>query len=339
MKLKIFTENPYKYKNHILKFWSEYLPQTSSSRYDWLVNSNPAGETIWFFASDLEKDKVIGTVSIIPREIMVDGKLLRAGIVGDFMVDSNYRVLGPALRLQKAVISNYSKFGFDFLYSIPNPSSEKILKRVGYKEVGKWYKLVKPINLKYYIEKYLSKKLSNFFRPLLILSNKFYLSQKKNVKGYLEEGIISKERLNNIWKLSIEKNSCLRGVHSYVFLEWRFFQNKSQKYQIISFRKNKNSDILAYAITKKKNFSLYIEYINFVSSLDMFHFLYNLSIYAKERGLNGICITVFQNHNIVKLLKKMGFIITDKSNFELLSFDPGNKIVNYDWCLFESDII
>ena len=103
-KFKIFQDNPKKYKKEILSFWEEYLPGTSPKRLEWM-NENPAGPVIWIFAVEEKTGKLAGTISLFPKQLFVNGKMVKAAILGDFMLHKKFRVFGPVLDLLKETIT------------------------------------------------------------------------------------------------------------------------------------------------------------------------------------------------------------------------------------------
>ena len=151
-KFKILQTEPFELKSTILKFWEKYLPGTSPERFDWL-QSNPEGPTVWLFAFDVESNELAGTISIMKRDMFLNGKLIHAGVIGDFMVSDKYRVFGPAIQLQKAVIESKRDLNLDFLYTVPNPASLKLSLRVGFLEKIKMRHMVRPLKMDQYILK------------------------------------------------------------------------------------------------------------------------------------------------------------------------------------------
>ena len=85
----IIQADPDKYKNEILTLWKNNLPDTPRGRLEWMKNKLE-GQPIWYLAIYEETGKVAGSVSIIPRNIRVNGKTNSAGILGDFMVEKPF---------------------------------------------------------------------------------------------------------------------------------------------------------------------------------------------------------------------------------------------------------
>ena len=164
-KFRIITGGPSRYKEEIARFWREYLPGTPPERFDWM-RTNPAGPAIWFFAIEEKTSTLAGTISLMPKDMLVDGSPVRACIMGDYMIGGRYRVFGPALDLQKAVTKDFSNLGFRFIYTVPNQASIKIIERMGFVEMMRLRTLIKPVKALPYLKKYVNPTLARFAAPV-----------------------------------------------------------------------------------------------------------------------------------------------------------------------------
>ena len=245
-KFKIIHNEGVRYKKDILQFWDDYLPGTPHTRFDWMQN-NPAGPPVWFLAIDTDSENLLGTVSVMPRKFVLNGTVIRAGIIGDYMVHRNHRVFGPALQLQKMVIEKMSDIGFNFIYSVPNAYSLKVLEKVGYKQISKLCCLVKPLKVEYYLGKYANIHLSKFVAPMLngilkLLSKETYLRSD----GFVEEVLNINDSFDILWNAVVKQQSGLIGDHSATYLEWRYFNNPVNKYRLLTYKDTIKKELLGY---------------------------------------------------------------------------------------------
>jgi hypothetical protein len=118
----------------------------------WLHETNPAGpDAVWLArAAD---GRPIGTAAIHGRRIVVDGRVYRAGQAADFVVDPAARGFGPALALQRAVMTACDSGEFAFLYGFPNAPARAIFERIGYRP-GKSRRLARPLRSQPYLARY-----------------------------------------------------------------------------------------------------------------------------------------------------------------------------------------
>ena len=247
-KFNIIQSDPLEYKDQILEFWEENLPGTPPRRFEWM-QENPAGPAVWFFAFEENKNELVGTISIMPREMVLNGKLIKAGIVGDFMVSNHYRVFGPALSLQKKVIESMSKYGFDYIYTVPNQASLTMNLRAGYVNAVKLVYLVKPIHSAHYLQKYLNEKLSTYIGYIFDVVLKIFSKETWLFStGHFDEIKIVNGSFDAIWDEVQKLETGLIGNHSAEFIDWRYFKNPISGFRIIALRSKAEGMLLGYVI-------------------------------------------------------------------------------------------
>lgn len=88
-------------------------------RFDWRHSLNPAGESWSWFMYDTSTLATVAMTTLFPRHMRVSGQKTRGGQVGEFAVDSNYRSLGPAVRLQRATFEPVNGGDLLFCYDCP----------------------------------------------------------------------------------------------------------------------------------------------------------------------------------------------------------------------------
>lgn len=248
--------DPIQYKDQILKLWEEYLPGTPPGRLEWMHLGNPAGSTIWFCAFDNKTNEMAAVISVMPKEFILNGKPIRAGILGDFMVGNKYRVFGPNLILPKTVLSNLANLGFKFIYTIPNTESVKLIKRVGFKNAGTLYNMIMPLDTRYYLKKYLNAITAIILAPLLrlglkIISKETYIS----ATGIFEEAVEIDESFNSLWNNIGQNESNMFGKSGSNYLKWKYFQNPLYKFRILTYRENRKEDLsgfIAFTIDQRR---------------------------------------------------------------------------------------
>jgi hypothetical protein len=324
--------DPVKYKEQIIKFWEEYLPGTPAQRFDWLNNGNPAGPAIWFFAHDCKNNELAGVISIMPKEIIIEGRTIRGGILGDFMVSNKYRVFGPNLQLPKTVLSRLSDFGFNFAYTIPNPESEKILKRVGFKNAGVIHSLVKPLKTRHYLNKYLSSFAGRFMSPfadigLRIISRETYIS----AAGVFEETSVIDETFDLLWdKIKLQQPHMI-GDHNPSYITWRYLQNPLYKFRVLTYKEEFKGDLLGFIVFTIVQGKLYIFDIIAVSRTYIHKLLKKIVSIGWNENCLSINIDVFETNPLLPILKSFRFFDA-RGDIAVYSF--GEQITSFQNCHF-----
>jgi GNAT superfamily N-acetyltransferase len=124
----------------VLELCLRSLPGFTSARYAKYFERNPLGPPAFVIARD-PTGKAVGTAGLHPTEMLVDGQVRPAAVAGDFVVDEAFRGFGPAVALQRSLLSLCSQRGWAFAYGLPNPAASAVLKRVGYRELGEFVRL------------------------------------------------------------------------------------------------------------------------------------------------------------------------------------------------------
>ena len=91
-------------KSSILKVLTLNLYKNYEQKFIWNYENNPYESTYCWVARKEDTPHIIGTVALFPRKYLIKGEVSCAYIVGDFAINKEHRVFGPAVPLQKMVI-------------------------------------------------------------------------------------------------------------------------------------------------------------------------------------------------------------------------------------------
>jgi len=105
------------------------------AKFDWFYLGCPFGEPLLRVLHHEPTGAAVGVAAAGPRRMLADGAALGAGVLVDMAVKAEHRSLGPALTLQKAILSAGVE-RFQLLYGFPNPKAAPVFKRVGYSELA-----------------------------------------------------------------------------------------------------------------------------------------------------------------------------------------------------------
>src|SRR5688572_13867646 len=100
------------HKDALANIWRENMSDSGiagviDARMDWLYRQNPLGPTAtWLVVEDASKE-VVGCASLYPRNVWIDGQVMRAGIGIDLAIQKQHRVAGPAVILQRAIVKQH----------------------------------------------------------------------------------------------------------------------------------------------------------------------------------------------------------------------------------------
>lgn len=336
MRFEIIRENPERYKNDIIRMWAEYLPDTAPGRYEWLANGNPAGNTIWYFALEKARNELAGVITVIPKELFLDRKKIRVGILGDFMIEKKYRVFGPTLQLPKAAISDMEEIGFEFIYTIPNTESKIVMERIGFRNIGIEMFLVRPIKTLHILHKYLPAALA---KPASIFVDKIikYSSHDtyKIHDDTCEEVFEFDSSFDQLWEHKRgEDIGLIVGDHSSEYLNWRYLKNPEHSFRIIAYKEK--GRLLGYVVFYIENYSLYIYDVFVLREKDIFSLINKIVRIAEESNCNSVSISILDKNPILKSLKMCGFVNKEQDAVTVLYQGESKRVVN-KWLFFFCD--
>lgn len=245
----LVIDDPSPYKDQIFKMWDDYLPGTPHERLMWLSQGNPAGAAKWVLAINESINEVVGTLSCLPKDIHVENRILKLGILGDFMVRSNYRTFGPALQLQRFISEHYSDLGFDFLCTIPNKESVKIIERVGFRPSRSLCCYSKPLAIKPYLHRYMPSPMAAMVAPIvnigaIIVSWGIYAVSH----GVLEECRFFDQSFDVFFDTLNSRATVPLSQRSSDYLNWRYTFSPLSGMRYITFRRSKDAKLSGYMI-------------------------------------------------------------------------------------------
>ncbi|GGK08995.1 hypothetical protein [Luteimonas terricola] len=128
----------------ILGLWRGNLGEDArmARKYDWFYRQCPLGAPLTLLLRHEESGEWVGVGSAGPRQMLMGGSRVLAGVLVDLAVLPVHRSLGPALILQTALMKAGAK-RFELLYGFPNPKAAAVFKRVGYAPLGELTRYVR----------------------------------------------------------------------------------------------------------------------------------------------------------------------------------------------------
>lgn len=327
--------DPWRYREKIVQFWSDNLPGTPIERFEWLVKGNPAGPAAWFVAFDDASQNIAGMISVLPRELKSDGKTIRAGILGDFMVAQKYRVLGPSISLLKAALKSSSDLGYAFIYTIPNSQSEKMIQHVGFKEVGRLFYLAKPLRIYNYLEKYIgsiaARTIGGFIEfGIKVLSRETYYPSR----GIIEDVSVIDGSFDQLSEMVMKRENRISGNCTKEFLTWRYLKNPHYVFRIAAL-KDMEGGLRGYAVYVIEGNCLEIYDLVARDNSVVQQLIRYVARVGRRSDCKSVYITVGPNSPWRDILKWNLFFDT-KFDMKLYSWGNG-ELAKKEWCFFAGD--
>jgi hypothetical protein len=194
-------------------------------KYTKYYESNPLGPPSLWFARDNESGAFVGMTALFPTTLRVAGELVPAAIGGDFAVDEGHRGLGPAVALQRATTSVLPERDMRCAYGSPNESSEPIVGRAGYADVGRLTRFVKLLTARPVVERYvrrprLASLASVAAGPVVSLLSRERLHRRSG-RFSVEEPDLFDDRFASLWEVARDHQGAT-SERTPDLLNWRY---------------------------------------------------------------------------------------------------------------------
>lgn len=347
MSYSIITADLSKNKKDIYNIWEKNYPGVFETKFQWIYEKNPAGSALVWLVRHDDSGEFVGTTALFPRRFVVDGKSLTGGITGDLLVNKDHRSAGPALMLQRNVLSACQEKTVDFIYGFPNKAAEPILKRTGYKVLGERVRLVKilktaPQLSKLPFGKYWGFFLSPFldFLVKLMSIETWHFGEKNFACKEIQE---FDARFDRLWK-KVDRQFTVTGERMASYLTWRFLEVPQSR-----------NKIFAVFDKDKRYIRGYIIYFHGTDSVEVKDFYYeqdkkilvalfsNFFRYVKLSGAQSATMHLLENENVISQMKTLGFT-ERKDGAKVLVYFPKEALSEFsslqdkdNWLLFQSD--
>jgi hypothetical protein len=195
------------------------------AKYVKYYENNPLGTPSLFLARENESGSLVGMAALFPTVLWIAGERVPAGIGGDFAVDEGHRGFGPALALQRATVPALSERGLKCAYGSPNSSSEPIIARVGYADVGRMTRFVKLLSARPLVDRYVSRPrlaslASAVAGPLVSILSRERLHRRSR-RFSVEQPELFDDRFTSLWELA-RRQLGVTSERNAELLNWRY---------------------------------------------------------------------------------------------------------------------
>lgn len=140
----------------ILQLWERHLPggiPLPDRRYTWEFLDNPAGRAHVFLLVSDQTGAAVGTTALIPRIMQTANGTGLAGRASLMVVDKAFRLLGPAVMLQRRVLDTAAREEMLAVFSVVPAKALPVFKRLGFREGGLYTRFATPVSLRKHVER------------------------------------------------------------------------------------------------------------------------------------------------------------------------------------------
>ena len=228
---------------------------TNSSYFDWQYRKNPNGKALVALARDDSDNVIIGTNTIIPLELIVDGEKIVSSLACNVQVHPDYRKKRIFSKLLSSMPELALAKDIHSLFAIPNDNSFRAFVNEGSIEIAQLPLLIKPIKF----SQYFSFPLKQILKPFDIFWKKrdILLSDIEQFHNDFDDSFegLAKKTSKRISVMNSRKKE---------FLNWRYKKHPTREYQIFTLKDD--DELVGYIITKihhleKKKIGVILDYM------------------------------------------------------------------------------
>ncbi len=306
----------------LFPIWKEALPDLDKRRITWSYEENPDGKARLYLLSDLVKHQYFGSCVVIPRNFYYKGKELRGGITADFAIKREYRILGPAITLQRAIADSHD---FEILIAFPNQKAEGVQRRAGYQVLGNLIRFIKVFKSAPVLKRRYNPVISFLASPFIdtYLKIRSIRSNKASYDAYIINDKFDK-KVEELYE-EVKDNFDFIGSRSLDYLIWRFIQNPYKFYKIFSLEDNTSTCLIGYVIyTVENNIAYVADFLCKDSEVYLKDLFETFTLHCKKTDLYAISLTMIENQTYLEFFKKSGFF-KEEANSKVLYFHKKSK--------------
>jgi|SaaInlStandDraft_7_1057024.scaffolds.fasta_scaffold22829_3 hypothetical protein len=228
---------------------------TDGVYFDWQYRDSPNGKAVVLLSHDDNSNHLlVGTHSLIPLKLISDGKIITSSLCCNVQIHPDYRKKNIFSNLLLSVPDSALAHNIHSFFGIPNDNSFKAFINEGSIEITRLPLLVKPIKL----SKYFGTPIKQILKPFDIFwRNTHTFSDIDELDGNFDDSF------ENLTKKTSKRVSVLNS-RTKEFLNWRYKNHPTQKYQIFTLKIN--NELIGYIITKihyigKKKIGVILDYM------------------------------------------------------------------------------
>jgi hypothetical protein len=200
------------------------LPGYSEARYEKYYRRSPVGAPLLAVMREEESGEAVGMAALFPVRLRIGEETMKGAIAGDFVIARAQRTLGPALGMQRLLLSSLADAGLDFVLAAPNSLAEPVFLRAGYELLRPQSRFVKILHLRPLLATRLPAKLARLISwladPLLLADTKLRFRFESG-RYSLERPERFDERFCDVWRHASSRGEVLVDRNAEL-LNWKY---------------------------------------------------------------------------------------------------------------------
>lgn len=299
---------------------SKYLtPHADAGRFEWLYKQNPSGKVRAWLA--LDHETVIASGAVFPRRAYMNKMEITAWVLGDFCVSSDYRVLGPAVTLQRALLQASHGANVAISYDFPSLTMTAVYKRLKIEPLTEMIRMAKMLRVDRKLREQIRPGwVSNAAAPIgnvvMRASSLFHPKVDKTITISPLRG-----KCGSAFDILAERvgpcfDFCVRRSADY--LNWRYLANPYKKHELIS--ADRNGVLFGFAVISQNGADG--EIVDIFGENDgaiIGRLIHEVVELFRQRGVVTVSAELSESHPWLALFKQFGFYPRERKPFMMYS--------------------
>jgi hypothetical protein len=315
------------------------------ARFEWSLSCNPYGQPRAWLAIDESSDKVIGSVSAFPRRVLVNGEPVLGWNGGDTSIDQEFRTLGVAIKLRRAIKECVDRGEMRFLYSHPVENMRVVLEKVGHQIIGRLARHGLVLRFDRFFSQWLGK---NLFSTMLSgVANPVLLAWPGNRSASkdLTVRLQAQNRFDSEYDelfARVATQYPVITVRDSQFLAWRFLQNPLHR-EFSILRLEGEGKLQGYAVVDSNaGGARVLDFLIDEQGASPRTFLAGIVRWLRSRRLSTLSLRLCDHHPLLKELRAFGPVACDTVNSAIAVHVPPHSpdrlvLQEKNWFMTQAD--
>ncbi len=329
------------------------------ARLQWLYGTgNPYGPTRTWIVRDTQEARVIGSASVCPRDLLLEGETLHAGVLVDFVVLPDHRTAGPAVTLQRAVARDALSGPFSLIYGFPNHRALSVFQRVGHRALVKTVTWSRPLRAGQLLRRRLQARLAG--RPLGAHLTDLLGGALSPVVDWTLRGVTAGAALfgalgaetSTLPRLEVGSAGCpgaaardrLVPRRDPAYLGWRYSDHATEHYDFVTVHQ-RGRGLQGYLVYRSQAHHAFVhDLVLCGTALEKSAALARMLLELSRAGLHSVSVTSAGTTGLERLLRRALFVPRVDERALVASWTPGLArhaellMSPNGWGLFEGDL-
>ena len=309
-----------------------------AARYDWLYRRNPFGTGRAWIAWNESDGQMVGAAAAFPRPIVVDGRPVSGWNLGDFAVHPQHRTLGPAIRLQHALLDEVTRGGA-LAYDHPSASMLAVYRWMKVEPAGSVVRYAKPLLLDDRLAggalgRLASLPASTFVRLADTLGRPKTSASAEPFRGRFGAAAEALAR-------RVGASCRVAGVRSAAYLNWRYLDSPRGGHEVVAVV-GSDDGCEGFAVVRREGrHAVLRDVVSEPDSPAVHALLRGVVTELRRGGVQTLSAPVLETSPLVPVLRRWGFHPRESAPFVVVTGvdDPLRDVVGHGrhWLLTDGD--